>query len=169
MLKLVGIEKDIIKVINLYINIVMNYATGAAFNLKDMFLNFKTEKLKISCKECKMINGDMHKDALSRQIFKECYKMVLQDIINENITFELPVGSKKSYLHMRRVKGEDFKRARRHGKWKEIDFLSSLFSGYELALTMESKDRVPRSKTIYVDKNLKKQIIDNTNKGKQYC
>jgi hypothetical protein len=44
----------------------MNYATGAAFNLKDLFLNFKTEKLKISCKECQMINGDMHKDALSR-------------------------------------------------------------------------------------------------------
>lgn len=168
MLKLAGIEKDIIRVINLYINI-MNYATGAAFNLKDLFLNFKTEKLKISCKECQMINGDMHKDALSRQIFKECYKTVLQDIINDNVTFELPVGAKKAYLHMRRVKGEDFKRARRFGKWKDVDFLSSFFSGYELALTMESKDRVPRSKTVYVDKNLKKQITDNTNKGKQYC
>lgn len=168
MQKLIGIERDIIRVINHYIN-NMNYATGAAFNLKEMFYNFPTEKLNISCKECQMINGDMHKDALARQIFKECYKTVLQDIIDNNITFELPVGSKKSYINMRRVKGEDFKRARRSGKWQEIDFLSSMFSGYELALFMESKDRVPRSKTIYVDKNLKDQITNNTNQGKQYC
>lgn len=147
----------------------MNYATGAAFNLKDIFMNFPTEKLKISCEECKEVNNNPHKNILAMQIFKECYKEVLKDIIDNNVTFELPTGVHKSFINMRRVKGEDFKRARRHGKWKEIDFLTSLFSGYELALTMNSKNNRPRVKTIYVDKNLKQQIIDNTNNGKQYC
>ena len=168
MLKIAGIEKDIIKVINHYINI-MNYSTGAAFNLGEMFLNFPTDKLKISCEECKSINGNMHKDILAKQIFRECYKEVLQDIIDNNVTFELPTGSKKSYINMRRVVGEDFKRARRHGKWEDIDFLSSLFSGYELALTMLGNNKIPRSKTIYVSKSLKDQITINTNNGKQYC
>lgn len=146
----------------------MNYATGAAFNLKDMFMNFPYDKLHITCKECKEINGDTHRDTLVKQIFKECYKMVLNDIIDNNVTFKLPTGSRPSFINMRRVSGEDFKRARRHGKWGEIDFLSSLFSGYELALTMGG-NRTPRTKTIYVDKNLKNKIIQNTNDGKQYC
>ncbi len=42
----------------------MNYATGAAFNMKEMFLNFPYKKLNITCEECKMINGDMHRDVL---------------------------------------------------------------------------------------------------------
>ncbi len=91
--------------------------------------------------------------------------MVLNDIIDNNDTFELPVGSRKAHIHMKRTKGEDFKLARRHGKWREVDFLSSLFSGYELSLTMEGKG-IPRSKTIYVDKKLKNKIIKNTNEGK---
>lgn len=167
MLKLVGIEKDTIRVINLYIN-NMNYATGAAFNLKETFLNFPYDKLKISCEECKMINGNPHRDMLVRQIFRECYKLILNDIIDNNITFQLPVSTRKAYINMRRVKGEDFKRARKKGKWREIDILSSLFSGYELALTMYGKG-IPKVKNIYVDKNLKNKIIDNTNNGKQYC
>mgnify|MGYP006951550355 FL=1 len=31
----------------------MNYATGAAFNLREMFMNFNTKKMKMSCEECK--------------------------------------------------------------------------------------------------------------------
>lgn len=146
----------------------MNYATGAAFNLKETFLNFPFNKLKISCDDCKSINGNPHRDILVRQIFRECYKLILNDIIDNNVTFELPITNRKVFINMKRTKGEQFKRARRFGKWEEIDFLSSLFSGYELALTIET-NTIPKVKNIYVDKNLKKKIIDNTNLGKQYC
>lgn len=146
----------------------MNYATGAAFNLKEMFMNFNTKKLKITCQKCKEINNDPHKDILAMQIFKECYKLILNDIIDNSITFHLPTGSRNSYIHMNRVAGEDFKKARRNGKWKEIDYLSSFFSGYELSLVMQGQ-RTPRVKPIYVDKRLKDKITENTNNGKSYC
>lgn len=146
----------------------MNYATGAAFNLREMFMNFNTKKMKMSCEECKQLTGDAHRDKLAQKIFKECYKLVLNDIIDNNITFHLPTGSHKSYIHMKRTQGEDFKKARRNGKWGDVDFIASFFSGYQLALTMGGR-RTPRTKLIYVDKNLKNKITQNTNAGKSYC
>ena len=60
------------------------------------------------------------------------------------------------------------KKARRHGKWRDVDFLKSGFSGNEIVLNIKSGNLV-KSKTVYVDKNIKNKIIENTNEGKQYC
>lgn len=146
----------------------MNYATGCAFNMDDMFMNFPYKKLEITCEECKKINNDAHRQALVKKIFRECYKLVLNDIIDNNVTFELPTGARPSHIHMRRTTGDAFQRARKYGKWKEVDFLESLFSGYELVFNMYGK-KYQRTKNIYVDKKLKKKITDNTNKGMSYC
>jgi hypothetical protein len=70
---------------------------------------------------------------------------------------------------MRRITGEKFSKARRNGKFQEIDFLESFFTGHEIELNMFKKGGLKRSKTVYVDPRLKQKIIDNTNKGKQYC
>lgn len=146
----------------------MNYATGNAFNLKDLFMNFNTKKLKISCKDCQKVNNNPHKDVLAMQIFKACYQLVLNDIIDNNITFHLPTGSRPSYIHIKRVKGDDFSKARRNGKWEDVDFLKSFFSGYELELVLLGKNKPPRTKPIYVDKKLKNKITESTNNGKVY-
>ena len=92
-----------------------------------------------------------------------------KDIIDNNVTFQLPTGAVKSELHMRRITGEAFSKARRNGKFQEIDFLESFFTGHEIELNMFKKGGLKRSKTVYVDPRLKQRIIDNTNKGKQYC
>lgn len=147
----------------------MNYATGCAFNMDDMFMNFPYKKLKLNCKKAEEINGDKHRDKLVKKIFRTCLKKVLEDIIDNNITFQLPTGAVPSELHMRRIHGEAFSKARRNGKFQEIDFLESFFSGYEIELNMYKKGGLKRSKTVYVDPRLKQKIIDNTNKGKQYC
>lgn len=147
----------------------MNYATGCAFNMDEMFMNFPYKKLQMNCKKAKEINGDAHRDKIVKKVFRKCLNKVLEDIIENNITFELPTGAVKSELHMRRITGDKFSKARRNGKFKEIDFLESFFTGHELELIMYKKGGLKRTKTVYVDPKLKQKIIDNTNKGKQYC
>lgn len=147
----------------------MNYATGCAFSQDDMFENFPYKKLKISCRECTEINGNPHRDKLVKKIFRECVKLVLNDVIDNNTTFELPLnGNKKCDIHMQRIRGDKFKSLRKAGKWKDVDYLKSMFTGYQLGLFLYG-NRTPRIKNIYVNKELRDKITKNTNEGKQYC
>lgn len=146
---------------------ILKYALGCAFNLNDMFLNFPFKKLKFTCEDCKNINGNPHRDVLIKQIFRECFKIIIDDIIDNNITFNLPTSGKKSNIHMRKIRGNEFKNLRKSGKWRDVDFLESNFTGYEICLYIYRKT-LPRIKTIYVDKKRKQKITDNTNKGIQY-
>jgi hypothetical protein len=50
-----------------------------------------------------------------------------------------------------------------------VDYLKSLFSGYEIELNMYHKNRVRRSKTVYVDRKRKDRITELTNAKKSYC
>ena len=145
----------------------MHYSIGCAFNVDDMFMNFPYKKLNITCKECEQINGDRHRDILIKQVFRECFKLIIEDVINNNITFHLPTGSRKCNIHMKRVRGEAFKNLRRAGKWKDVDILESNFTGYELGFFMYGVTQ-PRIKTIYLNKIYRDQITQNTNKGMQY-
>ena len=60
------------------------------------------------------------------------------------------------------------KKAFRNGKWNDIDFITSNFSGYQLGLIMESKKRTNREKPIYIASKDKDRITEYTNQGKQY-
>ena len=143
-------------------------ATGCAFSLKDLFTNFNTKRLKITCNECKKINHNEHRDILAKQIFKESVKIILNDIIENNITFELPTKGRKCDIHMQRIRGEQFKALRKAGKWRDVDYLKSIFTGHQLGFFMYGR-RTPRIKNIYVNKELKDKITNNTNNGMQYC
>ena len=50
---------------------------------------------------------------------------------------------------MARTYGEDFKAARRNGKWQDVDFLASNFSGYSLEFVCIHSERIIR-KHVYV-------------------
>lgn len=145
----------------------MNYATGCAFNLREIFMNFPYKKLELTCNDCLKINGNSHRDILVKQVFRECFKLVINDIIDNNITFNLPTGARKCDIHMKRVRGNAFKNLRKAGKWKDIDIVESNFTGYELGFYMYGKTS-PRIKTIYVNNFYKERITQNTNKGMQY-
>lgn len=147
----------------------MNYALGCAFSQNELFENFPYKKLKINCKQCEEITGDPHRDKLVKRIFRESVKLVLNDVIDNNTTFELPLkGNKKCDIHMQRIRGEQFKALRRAGKWKDINYLKSMFTGHQLGFFMYGK-RTPRVKSIYVNKELRDKITNNTNNGMQYC
>lgn len=144
------------------------YALGCAFNLEDVLGNFPYKKLKITCKECANITGDNHRSSIVKKIFRYHVKLVIEDIIANNITYWLPLtGQKKCNIHMKLVRGDAFKNLRQAGKWEDIDILKSNFSGYQLSLFMLG-NRTPRVKSIYLNKDYRDRISHNTNEGMQY-
>lgn len=144
------------------------YALGCAFNLEDILGNFPYKKLKITCKECANITGDNHRSSIVKKIFRYHVKLVIEDIIANNITYWLPLtGQKKCNIHMKLVRGDAFKNLRQAGKWEDIDILKSNFSGYQLSLFMLG-NRTPRVKSVYLNKDYRDRISHNTNEGMQY-
>lgn len=144
------------------------YSLGCAFSLDDLFDNFPYKKLDITCKECKIITGDNHRDTIVKRIFMESVRLVINDIIDNNVTFWLPLtGGKKCNIHIRRVQGEEFKNLRKAGKWKDVDILKSMFSGYQISFFMLGR-RTPRIKSVYLNKQLRDRITKNANNGVQY-
>ena len=146
-----------------------NYAMGHAFTGKNLFENFPVQKLKMSKEQCIEIYSDGNKRDLAEQIFIRSVQMVVDDIIDNNVHFKLPgLGRTQAYIYMKRTEGKKFKKAFKNGKWNDVDFIASNFSGYQLALEMQSEKRLPREKPIYLSAKDRQRIVDNTNNGKQY-
>ncbi len=144
------------------------YALGCAFTTKDILTNFPYKELQVNCELCKKITGDNHRNILVGKIFKESLKIIILDIIQNNITFWLPLtGSKKCNIHMKRFSGEQFKNLRRGGKWEDVDIIKSMFSGYQLSLFMLG-NRTPRVKSIYLNRDLQEIITSKINSGMSY-
>lgn len=147
----------------------MNYAIGHAFTANDLFTNFPTRKLKMTQEQCSEIYSDGSKKSLAEQIFIKSLEMVVDDIIDNNTHFKFPgLGRTQAYMYMQRTEGDKFKKAFRNGKWRDVDFITSNFSGYQLVLEMQSNKRLPRTKPIYLSSKYKQRITDHTNNGKQY-
>lgn len=132
-------------------------------------MNFNVEKLEMTPKQCIEIYSDGSKRDLAASIFITALEIIIDDIIENNTHFKLPgLGRTQSYLYMKRTSGEKFKKAFRNGKWRDVDFIESNFSGYQLVLEMQSGKRLPREKQVYLSPKDKQRITDYTNQGKQY-
>ena len=146
-----------------------NYAMGHCFTGKDLFNNFPVNKLKMSKEQCIATYPDGSKRDLAASIFTRSVQIVVDDIINNNVDFKFPtLGQTQAYLRMKRTTGQNFKKAFKNGKWNDVDFLTSNFSGYQIVLDMESKKRTTRQKDIYLSSKDRDRITENTNLGKQY-
>lgn len=148
----------------------MNLALGHAFDLKEIFHNFNTKKLKLTCAKAKEITNDEHRTRVIFKVFIYSMQIIFKDIIENNVTFLLPTGSRKADIHIKRYADDDFARGRQNGKWKDIDYLASYFSGYQMVLAMYNKDGKPvREKPIYIDRHQNEELTKQINNGKQYC
>lgn len=146
-----------------------NYAVGHAFSANDLFMNFPVKKMKLTKQQCVDIFSDGNKRDLAKSIFISSVELVINDIIDNNTHFKLPtLGGNQSYIYMDKLEGDKFKKAFRNGKWNDVDFITSQFTGYQLALEMQSNKRLPRKKFIYLSPKYKNKITENTNNGKQY-
>lgn len=145
----------------------MNYALGYSLGIKDLFVNFDIKRLKFSAKVCEKLVKNRHKEVIIDKIMKLCIKLVIEDIIHNNATFNLPTNKRRARLRIAKFEGEKFAAARRQGKWLDVDFLASNFAGYQMVITYDSGG-ITRQRLIYIDPRHKKLLTDYTNAGKQY-
>lgn len=113
---------------------------GHSFTCHDIFMNFPVRKLKMTPEQCKEVYSDGSKRDLAASIWMSSVRLIIDDIIENNTQFKLPgMGRTQSYIQMKRTEGDDFKKAFRRGKWRDVDFIASNFCGYQLQFVMESK------------------------------
>lgn len=144
----------------------MNYATGYAFNSKEIFENFDNKRI-TSVKSIYTKDGKTYRrDARVISVFLYAVKLILLDIFRNNVTFNLPTG-KKVKIGMRQLTGEEFKKAYRNGKHQKIDYLKSDFTAFEPVMKYQY-GKVTLTKDIHVSKNLQQIYIDNINNGMKY-
>ena len=115
-----------------------HYALGWACNLNDVFVRFPYEK-------CKNLITNYKTKQLQRkkikQVFRTAVEVIINDIIENNVTFKVPsLQSKGGEIHFEPVTGEEFKDLKAKGKFSGIDFLETLFTGYQLYLYLYGKD-----------------------------
>mgnify|MGYP007057707891 CR=1 FL=1 len=70
------------------------------------------------------------------------------------------LGTSEAYLYMNKTQGKDFKNAFKKGKWNDVDFLTSNFTGYQLALAVKSRKRPEKIKSIYLGYKHKDRITE---------
>ena len=147
-----------------------HFALGWACNLNDIFVRFPYEKFKSLMKNYKTKQLRRQK---VKQVFREGTQQILDDIIENNTTFKIQgVGYQGGEIHMEAIRGSDFEKVRKNGKFRNIDFLESLFTGYQMYLYIHGKSDnfLHRKKyPMYVNKVLRDKLIKYTNEGKVYC
>lgn len=147
-----------------------HFALGWACNLNDIFVRFPYEKFKSLMKNYKTKQLRRQK---VKQVFREGTQQILNDIIENNTTFKIQgVGYQGGEIHMEAIRGSDFEKVRKNGKFRNIDFLESLFTGYQMYLYIHGKSDnfLHRKKyPMYVNKVLRDKLIKYTNEGKVYC
>ena len=147
-----------------------HFALGWACNLNDIFVRFPYEKFKSLMKNYKTKQLRRQK---VKQVFREGTQQILNDIIENNTTFKIQgVGYQGGEIHMEAIRGSDFEKLRKNGKFRNIDFLESLFTGYQMYLYIHGKSDnfLHRKKyPIYVNKVLRDKLVKYTNEGKVYC
>ena len=139
-----------------------HYALGWACNLNDVFIRFPYEK-------CKNLISNYKTKQLQRkkvkQVFRTAVEVILNDIIENNVTFKVPsLQSKGGEINFEPIKGEEFKDLKAKGKFSGIDFLETLFTGYQLYLYIHGK-KFP----IYISNYYKQKMENLVNQGKTYC
>ena len=145
------------------------FAMGHTFSAQEIFHNFPIKNLQMDYDTVKKVYSDGDKRSLSASIFTRGMQLIIEDIIENNVHFLLPtLGTNEAYLYMNKISGNNFKKAFKNGKWRDVDFLTSNFTGYQLALKVQSPRRPEKIKSIYLGYKHKDRITELTNDGKRY-
>ena len=138
-------------------------------NAQQLFINFPLRKLRYKHKEL-MENPDVsgNRRELCAKVFRESARVILNDIVENDVQFLLPGELFKSYIKMKVFTKDDFLRVRKdYGKFSNIDPDMSNFRGYQLYLYI-GKGQTTIEKPIYATHALRDKIVEYTNNGKRY-
>lgn len=146
----------------------MHYNTGYCFNAYELFETFNKKQLKIKREIVQKKYGVNKKQWLCASVLVYCFYLILLDIIENNVTFVLPLfNNKHASIYARPVTGDELKIARGRGAFGDIDLLNSNFTGYQLTYSWETEGGY-RYKPIYINKRFKDVFLKHINEGKQY-
>lgn len=159
MQRVVEIEKVTVKPLNQYNNMLnLSYC----FFTADMYQDFNNKKWNIGN------NISNTPKELCCQVFAYLLFLIICDIIENNITFELPLlRDRHAYIYVKCFQDEEFEKVFRRGAFEGIDYIKSEFKGYNLFFQWQKGMKI-KEKPIYITKNLKDWFYSNINSGKQY-
>lgn len=95
--------------------------------------------------------------------FKYCIAFILYKIINDKVRFKIPYA-KNGYIDFEIVQGEEFTKQRQNGRFKDIDFIESDFTGYSLKYYFDTKS-YQKSYPIYLGGELRRLFYNKINSG----
>lgn len=98
--------------------------------------------------------------------FKYCLGIILHAVIDEKKRFKIP-RVPESYIDFEIVTGEKFEKHRYDGRFQEIDFIASDFTGYALRYYFKAK-AYQKSQRIYIGGSLKEKFLNGINSGVKY-
>ncbi len=136
------------------------WATSYALTAKDLYTKFPYKRLKTNIKQ--LPNGGNQSQLLA-QVFRYFFYLVIKDIIENKTTFRFP-RSYRAFLEMLSVSGDEFVKARQNGKFQDVDFLTSDFTGYNLGLRYNTRYG-KWTKALHVSEKYKDRITELTNQG----
>lgn len=143
-----------------------------AFTSKDLFYGYNKEISfsKYQLRQLKYYNKKTEIEEILGDIFAEFVMFIIQDIIDNNITFNLPSVGGFCDIHMKTLNKEDFIKYRQKGQYLDIDFLKSNFKVFRP--TLYRYDRRDSSKfwetDIIIDQDFQKNLTNHINNGKVY-
>lgn len=166
MLKQDGIENNMENLINQSNKV--DHRFRHALTTEDLYLN-KIRSKWFNNKWAKRYFGPEYKKRLAAKIFNDAFYEILLDIINNNITFVIPLhGSNYGEIGAESITGDEFKELYNKGCFRNIDYVLSDFTANKICLKYRIKDGSYKKKPIYVFGELKKLFEQYTNEGKQY-
>lgn len=144
---------------------IKQLVTSHALTLPQLYTRFPVQKY-LKGRLFDLTPTPVKKQYICARVLAYFLKLVFWDIINNNITFKFPSGT-KCYFEMNTVSGENFKTAIQNGAFQEVDFLKSGFRGNQLQFRYNTRYG-HWVKPVYVSGKMKRAIIENTNNGKSY-
>lgn len=106
-----------------------------------------------------------YSDAISDP-FKYCMFVVMNKVINDKVRFIIP-GVADAYIDFEVVADDNFYRDRDNGRFQEIDFIASDFTGYAIRYYYKAK-AYQKSYPIHVGGDLKKNFLGRINTGEKF-
>ena len=108
---------------------------------------------------------ETYEDAIADP-FKYCFGLILNRILDDKVRFKIPVNS-EAYIDFEIVSGDKFMSQRQNGRFSEIDFIESDFTGYFLNYFFQTR-AYQRVMPIYLGGELKQKFLDGINSGTKY-
>lgn len=157
-----------------YYNYSMDWKEGKwcntwSFTSQDLFDNINFAQFGWTHAFYKLLKTDRWKKLVG-MVFTYFMYLVILDIIENNVTFELPLkGAAQAEFYVKSFTGESFRKLYQAGKWSDIDFLNSDFTGYQIYFRYKTKRGDWKEKPVYLShKNARDIFHKKINEGKKY-